>query len=226
MEKMEKMENYTLVEINRMKEIMGLRLLTESKLPFVDDFIKKLAKNADEGDTASKKLFKDIFEEDSETIIKNLVDDKDIDIIIKSKSLLNDFVDEALRRDIKVNGMTVKNIFYDTLENSLDSVESQLGKDLKDIEEKINNLSKYESDPDLYNDAIDALVDMKKQINDVFSTNPEIQKIINSSSGLDNLPAKKVIDDVADNVVDDAVTDVIKKSNWNKSWDEIEPETQ
>ena len=223
---MEKMENYTLVEINRMKEIMGLRLLTESKLPFVDDFIKKLAKNADEGDTASKKLFKDIFEEDSETIIKNLVDDKDIDIIIKSKSLLNDFVDEALRRDIKVNGMTVKNIFYDTLENSLDSVESQLGKDLKDIEEKINNLSKYESDPDLYNDAIDALVDMKKQINDVFSTNPEIQKIINSSSGLDNLPAKKVIDDVADNVVDDAVTDVIKKSNWNKSWDEIEPETQ
>ena len=54
------MEKSILVEIDRMKEIMGLRLLTESKIPFIDDFIEKLAKNADEGDLAARNLFSNI----------------------------------------------------------------------------------------------------------------------------------------------------------------------
>ena len=220
------MKKSILVEVNRMKEIMGLRLLMESSLPFVNDFIEKLAKNADEGDTVARNLFSDIFQDDAAIVIDDLVqNNRNVDTVFNDKDLLGDFMERAFKSTDKIDGMTAKNIFYDTLENSLDDAQSQLGKDLKDIGEKINDLSKYESEPDLYNKAIDALEEMKKQINDVFSNDAEIQKIVNSSAGLDDIPAKKVIDDVTDETTQE-VKDIIKKSNWNKSWDEIQPATQ
>jgi hypothetical protein len=193
------MKKSILVEVNRMKEIMGLRLLMESSLPFFDEFIEKLAKNAEDGDMVARNLFSDIFQDDAAIVIDDLVQNKrNVDTIFNDKDLLGDFMERAFKSTDKIDGMTAKNIFYDTLENSLDDAQSQLGKDLKDIGEKINNLSRYESEPDLYNQAIDALEEMKKQINDVFSNDAEIQKIVNSSAGLDNIPAKKVIGDVAE----------------------------
>lgn len=217
------MEKSILVEINRMKEIMGLRLLMESSLPFVDEFIEKLAKNAEDGDIAARNLFSDIFKDDAAIVIDDLVQNKrNVDTIFNDKDLLDNFMDRAFKSADKIDGMTAKNIFYDTLEKSLDPVQSQLGKDLNDIGEKINDLSKFESEPDLYNQAIDALEEMKKQINDVFSNDAEIQKIINSSAGLDDIPSKKVIDDVTDNVVDDAAEETGEKIlPFQKSWNDV-----
>jgi hypothetical protein len=225
------MEKSILVEINRMKEIMGLRLLTESKIPFIDDFIEKLAKNADEGDLAARNLFSNIFQDEAATVIDDLVQNKKtVDTIFADKDLMDDFIERALKSTEKIDGMTVKSIFYQTLENSLDPIQSQLGKDLQSIQKTIDDLTKYETEPDLYNQAIEALETMKRQINDVFSNDTEMQKIINSSAGLDDIPERKIIDDVTDNVVDDAAEETAEETGeaklpFEKSWDEVKPLT-
>jgi uncharacterized membrane protein YheB (UPF0754 family) len=225
------MEKSILVEINRMKEIMGLRLLTESKIPFIDDFIEKLAKNADEGDLAARNLFSNIFQDEAATVIDDLVQNKKtVDTIFADKDLMDDFIERALKSAEKIDGMTVKSIFYQTLENSLDPIQSQLGKDLQSIQKTIDDLTKYETEPDLYNQAIEALETMKRQINDVFSNDTEMQKIINSSAGLDDIPERKIIDDVTDNVVDDAAEETAEETGesklpFEKSWNDVKPLT-
>lgn len=231
------MEKKVLEEIVRVREIMGLKLITEGSFgppKFLDELFQELAERARTGDSALAGRFDDFLEGLKKTG-KNVGDLNDYaygaknagrDITDDLGDQLDDvykFVDELVTD--AGNGTVWKTYLTDALKNSSDNVFKSIGDQLGTAKNTLKNMGGYTDE--LHDEAVDALTNMKNLINNS-NLDDELKPILLARYGLDNIPAKKLTSNVDDAIeeIPQEVRDVVKKSNWNKSWDEIQPATQ
>jgi hypothetical protein len=228
------MEKKVIEEISRVREIMGLKLITERTFgppKFLDELFQELAEKARTGDSALAGRFDDFLEGLKKTG-KDVGDLNDYafgaknagrDITDDLGDQLDDvykFVDELVTDS--GNGTIWKTYLTDALKNSSDNVFKSIGDQLDTAKNTLKNMKGY--DDEAHDAAVDALEYMKKLINNS-TLDENLKPIIRSRYGLDDIPAKRVANDVSDEVSDE-VREVLKKFNWNTSWDDIKPSSQ
>jgi len=227
------MEKKILEEIVRMKEIMGIRVISEASnpiKPIVDDIIQKFAKKATTGDSDLKSRFKNFFDDiatsksvyvNNEGILADLANGvKKVsvdDFFDGNETKLFGFIDDLL--EDSTNGAIWKKTFNEALAGSSDDVFKNISKDLEDADDFIKQADNFKNtDPQFHDDMVDSLMRSRQAI-EASDMDDELKKIILGRYGFDDIPEKvNVVAPVVDNV-----KDLTKKELLAKNWDDIVP---
>lgn len=217
-------------EINRIKEMMGLKLITEQGLvgKYVKDYLEKIAKNivstpatTEEMTSLIKKTGKSI----DYTGVKDMFDS-----ISRGYKSIDDYpevdwyklIDEMLNDD-KIS-QAFKSNFYSSITS--DPRVKGLRVDVDKLKE-LTNVVRNTNSPNLTEKVNKLIDDFNKIIDDVFGEDPELVKIIKKQAGILDIKkievpsqtSKEVTKDVVTKSVDNVVSDVVSTAtkNWDKA---------
>ena len=195
-------------EIDRIKEIMGLKIIVESVLPsYIKKFISLILESSE---NSAKEL---------DNVVKKINPENSIDLsdITKGYKTIDDYPEINWTNVIEElidgpNGSTYKKILYTALENDIKT--SSAGKILKELGDGINDkdslIELSKKDPKLYKEYIDFIENSYNNILKVFTDDIETLNIVKKISGLDEDNLKYLKSLIASNV-DNILTNLSKE---------------
>jgi division protein CdvB (Snf7/Vps24/ESCRT-III family) len=195
-------------EIDRIKEIMGLKIIVESVLPnYIKKFISLILESSE---NSVKEL---------DNVVKKINPENSIDLsdITKGYKTIDDYPEINWINVIEElidgpNGSAYKKILYTALENDIKT--SSAGKILKELGDAANDkdslIEILNNDPKLYKEYIDFLENNYNKILKVFSDDIETLNIVKKISGLDEDNLKYLKSLIVTNV-DNTLTNLSKE---------------
>jgi len=185
------MNKEILSEIHRIKEIMGLELITEGVLQgWFETIVKNLLVDA-ETDNTVRGLISDVIERSGRTFndAQSIIDD-----IISGNKKPSDFdninwiemIDEIISNP---NNRAYRDTFFNTLETVLP--QTDIGKTLKSLDplEQSAWEATREANPQLYEETLTDYTNIKQEIEEFFRDDVDFANLLKKQAGLDDLPS-------------------------------------